>query len=240
MKTTLLKLDTDYTINGNSTGCAIDTLCIAVDGKDTNDIYEYNFDYESEVMDYVLKNYDYEADMLKEATKAQLKMWLKEPAAQAEALKAYTDKRKEAIYNNEDESSDLYTEVQDAKDQMQADQYRAYIYGDRDFEGVLSMASKRYSEREIDFSTDKGEVYADIPDTLIAEWVEYGNIDKPTQKEAIEYLENSINTDARREYEKRKEQSAKRKAEYEKTKEYKAKQAQEAEIERQNKLKKLI
>ena len=71
-------LETDYKINGNSTGMPLDTLAIAVDGRDSNDIDENKFEAEDEAIEYVLEHYGYESDMLKTATKKQLEEWLKD------------------------------------------------------------------------------------------------------------------------------------------------------------------
>lgn len=230
-----LTLETDYKVNGNSTGCALDTLAIAVDGRDSNDIEFWEGDHYA--VEYVVNEYDYESDMLKTASKAQLKAWIDAPDAQAEALKVYTEAAKESALNDDD--SELAKEIQKARDDYADEQYKEWINGDhRNYDGILSMASKRYSEREIDFSTEKGDVYADIPDTTIAQWKYDGYITRKTQ--AKKYLEGSINSDARHEFEKRKAENEKRKVERERLAAYKAAQAAEAEIERKNKLQKLI
>ena len=231
-----LKLETGYTVNGNSTGCALDTLAIAVDGRDSNDIEMWEFDYHA--TDYVIEHYDYETDMLKTATKAQLKAWIDAPEAQAEALKEYKEKAKDAAL--EDDGSELAKEIQKARDDYADEQYKEWLNGDYrgNWDGILTMASKRYSEREIAFSEEKGEVYADIPDTTIAQWKEDGYIARKT--EAKKYLEDSINSDARAQYNKRKAENEKRKVERERVAKYKAEQAAIAEQERKERIEKLI
>ena len=232
-------LETDYKINGNSTGCALDTLAIAVDGHDSNDIDENMFEAEDAAIDYVLELYDYESDMLKTATKKQLEEWLNDPQAQAVALSVFTDKLRRDSQDYLDSDTELAKELCEAVDAVHDQNYKEWINGDyRDWEGILSMASKRYSEREITFITDKGEVYAYIPDTTIAQWIEDGSI--KYKGEARTYLEHCINTDARNQYEKRTREQAARKIERERLAAYKATQAQAAEVARQEKIKKLI
>ena len=235
----ILTLETDYKANGNSTGSALDTLAIAVDGRDSNDIDDNMFEAEDAAIDYVLEHYDYERDMLKAATKKELKAWLNDPQAQAIALSVFTDKLRRDSQPAYESDTDLAKELQEAMDAVHDDNYKEWINGDhREWDGILSMASKRYSEREIEFTTDKGEVYADIPDTTIAQWIEDGSIAR--KGEARTYLEHCVNTDARNEYQKRISKNEARKVEHERLAAYRAKQAEAAEVARQEKIKKLI
>lgn len=232
-----LTLEVSYIINGNSTDMPIDTLAIAVDGRDSNDIDDGG-DVEHYAREYVLNNYDYESDMLNEATKAELKKWLNDPDAQAQALKEYTEKCKDAVLDYKDESSNLYKAVQSAIDDAQNDNYREWIHGDRsNWAGILSMATRKYGG-EIDFEDRNGEVYASIPDEVIQDWKEDGYIARKTQ--AYKHLESLINSDARNEFYKKQEQSKKRKEERERLAKYKKEQADEAEKARKERIKKLI
>jgi len=236
---TKLTLETDYKINGKSTGTTLDTLAIAVDGRDSNDISEYDDYRDTEA--YVLDNYNYEADMLKGAPKDLLKIWLNNPEAQAAALDEYKDERKEAIYNHEDDTSPLAKAVQKAIDDQADQNYKEWLHGDyRNWAGILRIAERKYGNDDgIKFTEDKGEVYVDISEDIIDDWAEDGSI-KKTLKAAKEYLEYTINQDARAEYNKREQENAKRKEEYAKTKAYQAERAKIAEEVRQSKIKSLI
>lgn len=238
-----LNLETDYKINGNSTGAPLDTLAIAVDGRDSNDIE--NWDGDTYIQEYVFDNYDYEGAMLKEATKADLEKWLHDPMAQADALKQYAEERREAVTSGRDTDSDLYQEVQDAIDSQRDDDYRQWIYGDhRDWAGILTMGARMYGNGDyqndygLEFTTEKGEVYANLDKELIAYWKEEGYIERASQ--AYAYLERSINDDARANYSKKQEEQKKRRAEHERLSAYKKEQAEKAEIERQERIKSLI
>ncbi len=48
----LKNLVTDYKINGNSSERPIDTLAIAIDGRDYNDCLESNYDYIADQEEY--------------------------------------------------------------------------------------------------------------------------------------------------------------------------------------------
>lgn len=233
-----LKLETDYNINGNSTGCTLDTLAIAVQGQDSNDI-DWNNESRIETEKYVLENYNYEADMLKEATKAQLKEWLKDPQDQESALDEYTEKRKEAITSGEDCESELYTQIQKAIEAQSEQDYKEWLYGDyRNYAGLFAEAYKRYN---VTFTEEKGEVFADIPQETIDEWIDYERLPKKhTIKQALAILEEQINSDAHAQYQNKLARHAKNKLERERQAEYQEKCAQEAEAQRQATLKALI
>lgn len=232
-----LKLETDYKVNGNSTGMAIDTLAIAVSGGDSNDFEDWGGDHETQK--YVLEHYNYEDAMLKEATKAQLKEWLHNPQAQAEALEEYTQNRKEGIYTGEDTDSELAEEIEEALQEYHDEQYHEWIYGDRrNWAGILGTAEQKYGRHDIKFDHKNGEVYAEISEDIINDWKAEGSIDRKNQ--AYKYLENRINNDAGAEHDKKIREREERKKERERLQAYKAKQAEEAEVERQKKLKKLI
>jgi hypothetical protein len=236
-----LTLETDYKINGNSTGSALDTLAIAVDGRDSNDIDENMFEAEDQAIDYVLGHYDYESDMLKTATKKELKTWLNDPQAQALALSVFTDKLRRDSQPYYESTTELAKELQEAVNNVHNENYREWINGDhRDWAGILVMAERKYL---VSFETDKGEVYADITDEVMKEWRDglmEGEAPIRTRRDAKEYLENEINDDARAAYSKRMSESAARKAERERLAAYKAEQAARAEVERKATIKKLI
>lgn len=232
-----LTLETDYTRNGNSTGCGIDTLALAVDGRDSNDIDIFNIEAIDASADYVLEHYDYETDMLKTASKEQLREWLEDADKQEEALKEYKERAREAIYDGSDYESELAKEVQKARDDAADDNYKEWLYGDYhgNWSGILSMAEKRYG---VPFTTEKGEVYADIDEEVAKEWKEEGYIDSTA--DALQYLEGSINADAWAQFAKKKERNEKARAERERIKAYKEEQAVKAEAKRRERLQALI
>jgi len=112
--------------------------------------------------------------------------------------------------------------------------------------GILKMAARRYGNGDyqndygLTFTTDKGEVFVDISDDIIAMMFDENNITKKTKAKAVEYLQEQINSDARAEYYKRTKDDDKRKAERERTNAYKAERAKVAEQERQEKIQVLI
>jgi len=121
-----LTLETDYKINGNSTGSALDTLAIAVDGRDSNDIDEYQ-DGAYAAEQYVLDNYNYEADMLDQATKVELKAWL-DPQAYNIAVDNYTNKARRDW--QDDETTALAIAIQKARDDQADQNYKEWLHGD--------------------------------------------------------------------------------------------------------------
>ena len=233
-----LTLETDYKVNGNSSGRGIDTLAIAVDGRDNNDIYSDDFEGRDATERYVIENYDYETDMLKAATKNQLKLWLNNAKAQAEALLEYKEVAKEAALSREDETSALATKLQAALDEYEGEQYKEWLNGDYrgNWDGIMKMASKRYSEGEIEFTEDEGEVSVEFTKEYINSLMNNGDYEIKTQKDAREYLEASINSDARAQNNKRKAENEARKVERERVAAYKAVQAKEAEERRQERI----
>jgi len=69
METITLKLETDYEKTGNSSDEQINTLSIAIDGRDYNDILNDCLDYVDESENYARKEYDHENDFLDTLTK---------------------------------------------------------------------------------------------------------------------------------------------------------------------------
>jgi hypothetical protein len=238
---TKLTLETDYKINGNSTGSALDTLAIAVDGRDSNDIDENMFEAEDAAIGYVLEHYAYESAMLKAATKKQLKTWNDDVDAYNVALSVFTDKLRRDSQPYYESTTELAKELQEAVNNVHDENYKEWLYGDyRNWAGILVMAERKYL---VSFETDKGEVYADITDEVMKEWRDglmEGEAPIRTRRDAKEYLENEINDDARAAYNKRMSENAARKAERERLAAYKAEQAARAEVERKATIKKLI
>lgn len=231
-----LNLNTDYKENGNSTDCAIDTLCIAVDGRDSNDVHDANLDNTIEVERYVFDNYDFEADFLETATQGDLKKYLADPLKQAADLDTYTEHAKDAIRDGLDDDSKLAKAIQKAIDEQSDSDYKEWLEGDyRNWPGILKMAERKYGAK---FTTTKGEVFAEIAKETIGEWIDYGNIIDGRQ--AKKYLEELINTDAYNAYQKTLADKEKRKKEWAATKQRKAEQADRAEAERVEKIKKLL
>lgn len=232
-----LKLETGYTINGNSSGTPLDTLAIAVIGDDYNGTEEYNWDYiaeqESYAKQYWLDN-DAEDFFRKSLAKEQLLAYAEDLEAYDAALSEYKEtfadvQNGDYEYGNEAQES-LARDIEKAADAVREELYHDWLHGDYrgNFTGVLPAARKKYS---IEFSEEKGEVFADITPEFIEELKENGYIERKSVKAAREWLENDIDGDARITYRKKQEENAKRREEREKTREYQKRQA-EAAIER--------
>lgn len=241
-RTKTLNLEIDPKKNGNSTGASIDTLAIAVDGRDSNDLRDDSLDYQGQIEKYVIDEYNFEADMLKAASKGALKKWLNDRGAQNRDLEMYKEAIIEGVLSGNNDASPRAQAIQKALDDQDEENYREWIHGDyRNWPGILSIAARRYSDDGggmLEFSDDKGDVIATIAPELIKDWIDEGKIKHAGEWAA--YLEESINQDARHNYQKRTQEREKRRAEYEKTAAYKAEQAAADEKARRAKIKNLI
>ena len=128
--------------------------------------------------------------------------------------------------------------LQAALDEYEGEQYKEWLNGDYrgNWDGIMKMASKRYSEGEIEFTEDEGEVSVEFTKEYINSLMNNGDYEIKTQKDAREYLEASINSDARAKNNKRKAENEARKVERERVAAYKAVQAKEAEERRQERI----
>lgn len=228
-----LILETDYNINGNSTGTAIDTLAIAIDGQDYNELEEYNCDWMWEVEDSARKYWidsNAEGFFQKSLTKKQAKQYAEDLAAYEEALTEYKNTHFEEVRAGDwpDESDAQKACAESMEEDLtsaQNDLWHDWLHGDYrgNFDGILPQAKKEWG---IEFEEEKGEVFADITPEFIQELKEDGEIERKSKKAAREWLQDRIDGMAHTKYSTKKQEQEARRAENEKTREYKKNRAE--------------
>ena len=236
-----LKLETSYTINGNSTGTTIDTLSIAVSGQDYNGLEEYNHEWMWEVEDSAKKYWidnNAEGFFQKSLTKKQAKEYAKDLDAYEEALKEYKDTQFDEVragdYEKEDDAQKACAEaMEEDLASAQKDLWHDWLHGDYrgNFDGILPQAKKEWS---INFEEEKGDVLADITPEFIQQLKDDGEIERKSKKQAREWLEMQIDYMARSKYSIEQRKREARRAEYKKTRDYQnARAEQQKETKRQ-------
>lgn len=244
-KTLKLKLDTSYEKHGNSSGMQIDTLAIAVDGSDYNELTEYNIEHFDAVEQGAIECFNFE-DTFIEHLKTMPRSYVKNLRDDAEAYDAALAEFKRELIDEArsyelDESHALAVAIQEARDEAEKDLRKEWIYGDYrgNFEGILKLANKRYA---VEFTYDDASdtLTADIEDEEASELEEYGHVEDTSTHTLTQWLVNSIEGDA---YTRHASELAKRKArreeaervrEYQKTRD--AERALRVEAERKEKL----
>jgi len=235
-----IKLNTDYKENGNSDESQISTLAIATIGQDFNELWEYNIDWIWENEKYVIDNFDYEELFISELSKEKAKELLNKPDSYANALEEYTENLKENFMELDDKHP-LTVELQEARDNTEKELYRDFINGDYigNFSGVLPTAEKDYGIA-ISYDRKTDVLSADISKEYIEELYDDGHIQKKSGKEALLYLEDSINGDAYSKHKKEMADREKRAEDRKVRKDVEVRNAKEAEQERKEKLNKVI
>ena len=232
-----IKLDEDYTINGNSTGMQIDTLSIAIYGQDSNDFDDYS--YHDNAIDYVINEYNHEDDFIKTLSKEDTTKYIKDKDAYIGALHGYTDKMNEAARLDDlPIGHKLYKEIEAARDSAADDFRKEWLYGDYqgNFDGVIPKAQRQY-DIDIEYVAGTDAIYIDISEDKMHELKEDGYIDSIAHvKKAAECIADAINGDAAHNHRKEKAAREKRAAEYKKTKEWRDTCAKVDEEKRQKKL----
>lgn len=225
---TQLQLETDYKVNGNSSGMPIDTLAIAVSGEDYNDVWDYNIDYLFEVEDSARTYWlDTEAEeyFLETLSKEEREKLAEDLDAYDRAFAEYRDgfdDVRAGDYNPVIPAEKALSEAMEkALEETEEELRHSWLHGDYrgNFEGVIPSARKKY---DVDFETKNGDVYADITEAYIESLFEEENIEEKTVEAARAYLEDTISRDAYYKTKTKREESAKRKVEREKQREYRA------------------
>ena len=250
-------------INNTDSGYIIDELAYAAGQWTQNDLDENNWEYEpSEPYEY-----DFETDLF-EHTKTEKELYavaktlgislnanltnlakkrklqcgafmaLKTPDAWKELLEAYTEALKQD--GVESISADYSKELQDAKDSFHDDQYKEWLYGDRDYAGVIKEIAKYFTDERDGSYDEKAHSYtfalndADIDDIKSSWYVDekYTITDKDIKDELLDSIIASGNNRKAKE----RAEAEKRKAERERLAAYKAEQVTKAEAERKAKL----
>lgn len=224
-----LKLGTDYK-NGNSSGQQIDTLAVALDGQDYNDLVDYNFDWMCEVEDsarnYWLDN-NAEHEFMQSLSKEDAKKYADDLDAYNEALEAYKDNIQDS-WPDIDTAHPIWEEVEDSLTRAHEELRHNWLYGDYrgNFDGIIPKANKMLDKWDctIDYDEKKDELHVWVGEDC-AEYMEYdGAIEKGTQKEIKEHIQYRIETDAYYMHKKKIEEAQKRREERERVAKYQAEQ----------------
>jgi hypothetical protein len=239
--THVLKLETDYTKNGNSTGEQVNTLSIALGYGDINEIEENNMEWTDSAEQYALNEWlgddsNFDATLSKEDAKKY-----------SEDLKAYNDAREEWVDGIRDtawelpEDHPVRVEMYKARDSAYDDMRREWLFGDRSSHGVLGEARKQYcdGDMEIEYDDKDGAITVSFSDDDIASAFDDGRIAEKSASEFVYWLECAINNDAERAYQKRKREGEARRAQYEKTRVYQEDMKKAREEAKREKLRKL-
>jgi len=238
MEIITLKLETDYEKTGNSSGGQIDTLSIAIDGRDYDQVFTDCMEYTDESVNYVRKEYNHEPDFLATLSKDQRIAYAADIPAFDIALAAYVEYMEEKSYAYElDEAHPYAVAIQEARDSAEDNLRHEWIYGDRSNTGLLGRAEEYYG-RGVEFSYDEktDTITVDISDENLEDWKEYGKIERKTQKAVREYLARDIYHTAQAKHAKHVIEVQKRREEYARTRAYQDKRAIEAAKERKNKI----
>jgi len=238
MEKITLKLETDYEKTGNSSGGQIDTLSIAIDGSDYDQVFTDCMEYTDESTNYVRKEYNHETDFLDTLSKDQRIAYAADIPAFDIALEAYVEDMEEKSYADElDENHPFAVAIQEARDSAEETLRHEWLYGDRSDTGLLGRAEKYYG-RGVEFSYDEktDTITVDISDEMIGDWEEYGKIERKTKKAIREYLADDIYYTAQAKHAKHVIEVQKRREEYARTRAYQDKRAIEAAKERKDKI----
>lgn len=239
--TKILKLETDYTKNGNSTDEQVNTLSIALGYGDINDIEENSFDWLDNAESYALNEWlNDESNFQKELSKIAAKKYSEDLDLYNIALTNWCNAIREQVWSYDDEHP-ARIEMQKARDSAYDDMRHEWLYGDRSSHGVIGEAKKHYCDGDMDIDYDKknNTVSVSFSDDDIATCYEEGRIAEKTAEEFVYWLECLINNDAYSRHQKETSERAKRRAEWEKTREYKKEQKKKEDEAKREKLRKL-
>jgi len=244
-----LKLDTDYKTIGNSSGRQIDTLAIAMDGRDYNDLHEYNMDYFFDVEDgarkYWLEN-DAEDYFIATRSKEDATRYITDIDGYNKDLQEFIDNMPDTM--ELDDMQPLYKAVESSRDDVYKDLYHDWLHGDYrgNFDGVLPQARKYYSDyiSELEYDEKTDVITVTIEDENIQALKNDGHIERATNKEIQHAIESMIESKAQGQHSKKMREQEARREQYQKEREYKEKRAKEykehKEKQRVEKLQKAI
>jgi hypothetical protein len=242
----------DYKHTFSPSGTLIDELAYCAKQWTQDELHDNNYEYELSVP----YDYNYEEDLF-EATKTQDElnklaelldmpctlaqektnlqagayMALNNPLQWGELLQAYTEKLKE---DRTEGISKKYNEaLQEEIDEYYESQYKQWLYGDRDYAGVIKEIAKYFTNNRDGEYNKKDDEYTFILDEYDIEKAESEGYNKRQLKKWL--LDSIRNAGEAREW-KEKQEREKRKAERERLMEYKKQQVEQAEAERKAKL----
>lgn len=237
-----IKLKTSYEETGNSNDMQISTLAIAVDGRDFNDIWEDCDMFRGQwgIEDYVINEFDFEPHFIKSLDKSAKKFYREElkegrTSEYDSDLDTYINRQKELIREDACKIKELNEELEQARDNYYDEQFKEWLYGDYggDWNGILTIASKDYNV-EFEYDREKDILSISNYEDRVEELIEEEEIKK--EEEFIDYLQEEIYLDAKRENNKRIEERDKTAGELKKIREYQAKQKIEEEKRRKEEL----
>jgi hypothetical protein len=215
--TVTLTLSTDAKY-GNSTGCQIDTLAVAVNGSDYNDTIDSCADWLTETEKNVLDSYDYTDDFLATLTAKEARELYEDKEKYEKALDDFAEDLKDQARDYSlNDSHPLAKEIYKARDSVEKEMRHEWLYGDYrgDFDGIIKLAQKRYGlDLEISYDEKKDEIAITVPAFLAEEWRDNGDIDDTSEATIGDYLTSSIENDAEARHTKELAERKKRREEY--------------------------
>lgn len=154
-------------------------------------------------------------------------------------IKAEEEKAKTESWEHD---TPLCKDVQGALDSRAKDDYHEWLYGDySNWQGILAEASHKLVDEWdcIKYDQKKDVLTLIIPDEMIDELKENGDIEHKTKKELAAYYNSTINYWCEAQLAKEQTARQEQKETRQKTNEYKKQQQEEADKERQAKLLKM-
>jgi len=240
-------------------GYFLDLFALSAKQWTFNDLDENNWDYYAESMQYPLDQFNFEdayIDALNAGTEkppvaiakktkllAGAYVALEYPEEFGCALQDYERKLREqatdCIGNYETDNPELNTELTEAYESMQKEQYREWLHGDyrENYAGILAEAAKCHDFENVEYSDSPGTLTIEVS----PEWV----IDYVTGEEDLKANSEEIKSDiiaiivhqAKLWTEEESRKLKTRQEEYQKTRDYQKKRAEDDKQARIEKLK---
>lgn len=250
----------DETISGT----LIDKVAIACGQWTEDDLYQNNFEYEGESVDYVWNNFDYENAFLEWLNKnenevkrlegfdqSKLKagafLAIHYPSEFADRQKEYQEKLNEARYSSEEAIAELSPELakkcEEAQDQFWKQLRKEWLFGDyREWAGMDKELARKVGAMKADYIEATDTMFLTYSFDEAREFIEdkegisEGRITASRLKQDIvDWIEDNQQYNMTKE----REENKKRVDECKRLNEYKAQQAKDAATERKAKLLKM-
>jgi anaerobic selenocysteine-containing dehydrogenase len=206
---TITLTDKDLQTDLTDSGQVIDVIALSLDQYTENEVYEDASNYNNEVINYIIENYNFEkafidylntggklediagSKMQTEADVSSLKdgafYALEYPNEFAQALDDWTEEIKMNVYQYDDPNSilpkDLAEEIEKSLESYYEDQTREWLNGDhRDWSGILSLAERFYSVTDVTVDRSKNEVYFELDEDEAREIIRGNSYDYTDEK----------------------------------------------------------
>ena len=237
--TKTLNLHTSYELTGNSSGTPIDTLGIAFDFGDSNDMYDHAIDYIFETVDYAKKSWlqsDCEDFFHQTLDNETIEKYAADLSLYETALANYKttfDDVTSSEHDGTDAQKALSNELERAESDYYDTCYDEWLHGDSDSFGLIDTVTNYFRDYNIEIDVEKnGDVTATISDSTLQLLVEDNEIEETTvdnNDTVFEWISHTINSKAYTVHDKNKTELEKRRAERDRVAQYKKEQKEKAD-----------